>query len=98
MSSDKDKNAKGDAVIKAGEISSSAPTPTTKETNNTAGAAAAAELDKETTQMTCEVLCGLSSSMVPAQSFEKDSTYSFEETTAEGKKRTSGKACPKQLQ
>ena len=59
-------------------------------------AAAVRELDQES-QMTCDVLCSLSS-MVPSRNHDKESS-SISESSYEPKKRCGGKSsCPKQLQ
>lgn len=59
-------------------------------------AASARELDQES-QMTCDVLCSLSS-MVPSRNHDKE-TSSISEASNEPKNRCAGKSsCPKQLQ
>jgi hypothetical protein len=56
---------------------------------------AAEDADQEATQMTCDVLCSLSS-LVHQKACERDASS---ETTSESiKQRGSGKSCPKQLQ
>lgn len=67
------------------------------ETAKTSAVAAVRELDQES-QMTCDVLCSLSS-MVPVRNQHQQESSSISEGSHEPKKRSAGKSsCPKQLQ